>query len=108
MVLAARAPYRARDMKASLWLFLPTYNEAGNIEGIVRATLPELERAAPGDWGLLVVDDASPDVTGAVAYRLAEENDRVEVLHRAGKEGLGKAHPARLSPPPQHGAQPVG
>jgi dolichol-phosphate mannosyltransferase len=92
-------------MKASLWLFLPTYNEAGNIEGIVRATAPQLERAAPGDWGLLVVDDASPDGTGAVADRLADENERVEVLHRPGKEGLGKAYLAGFAHALENGAE---
>jgi dolichol-phosphate mannosyltransferase len=79
-------------MEASLWLFLPTYNEAGNLEGMVRSTTSHLERAAPGDWRLLVVDDASPDGTGQLADRLAGELPRVEVLHRPGKEGLGKAY----------------
>jgi dolichol-phosphate mannosyltransferase len=79
-------------MGASLWLFLPTYNEAGNVEGIVRATAAQLERAAPGDWRVLVVDDASPDGTGDLADRLAEEIAGVEVLHRPGKEGLGRAY----------------
>jgi dolichol-phosphate mannosyltransferase len=94
-------------MNASLWLFLPTYNEAGNVEGIVRATMPQLERAAPGDWGLVVVDDASPDGTGALADRLAEQHERVEVLHRPGKEGLGKAYLAGFAHALAGGAQRV-
>jgi dolichol-phosphate mannosyltransferase len=79
-------------MPASVWLFLPTYNEAENLEAIVRATTAELEQAAPGDWRVLVVDDASPDGTGALADRLAAELRGVEVLHRQGKEGLGPAY----------------
>jgi dolichol-phosphate mannosyltransferase len=79
-------------MDASLWLFLPTYNEAGNIESVVRASAAQLEGIAPGDWRLLVVDDASPDGTGELADRLAEEIDGVEVLHRQIKEGLGRAY----------------
>lgn len=94
-------------MEAGLWLFLPTYNEAENVEGIVRATAAELERAAPGDWCVLVVDDASPDGTGALADRLAAELERVEVLHRPGKEGLGKAYLAGFAHALDRGAERV-
>jgi dolichol-phosphate mannosyltransferase len=79
-------------MHPQVWLFLPTYNEAENLEAIVRATTGQLEVAAPGDWRLLVVDDASPDGTGDLADRLAAELPGVEVLHRRGKEGLGPAY----------------
>jgi dolichol-phosphate mannosyltransferase len=79
-------------MHPRVWLFLPTYNEAENLEAIVRATVEQLEVGAPGDWRLLVVDDASPDGTGALADRLARELPGVEVLHRQGKEGLGPAY----------------
>jgi dolichol-phosphate mannosyltransferase len=79
-------------MHPRVWLFLPTFNEAENLEAIVRATIVQLELAAPGDWRLLVVDDNSPDGTGAIADRLAEELQGVEVLHRQGKEGLGAAY----------------
>jgi dolichol-phosphate mannosyltransferase len=94
-------------MQAGLWLFLPTYNEAENVEGIVRATAGELERAVPGDWGVLVVDDASPDGTGALADGLAAELERVEVLHRPGKEGLGKAYLAGFARALEGGAERV-
>jgi dolichol-phosphate mannosyltransferase len=74
-----------------VWLILPTYNEAENIEAIVAAALPQL--AATGlDHRVLVVDDGSPDGTGAIADRLAAESPRVEVLHRTSKEGIGPAY----------------
>jgi len=75
----------------SAWLVLPTYNEAENLERIVRASLPELARGTP-DYHILVVDDGSPDGTGEIADRLAAELEQVEVLHRTVKEGLGRAY----------------
>ena len=76
---------------ASAWLILPTYNEAQNLEPMVHAVLPQLAHtgAAPT---ILVVDDASPDGTGAIADRLAGELDQVRVLHRESKDGLGRAY----------------
>jgi dolichol-phosphate mannosyltransferase len=75
----------------SAWLVLPTYNEAENLEGIVRAALPNL--ASSGlEHHVLVVDDNSPDGTGQIADRLAAEIDEVEVLHRPHKEGIGPAY----------------
>ncbi len=76
---------------ASAWLILPTYNEAQNLEPMVRAALPQLE-AAGTEPTILVVDDASPDGTGALADRLATELPTVRVLHRTSKEGLGRAY----------------
>ena len=76
---------------AGAWLVLPTYNEAENIEAIVRAVLPQL--ASTGlPHRVLVVDDGSPDGTGQIADRLAAELERVEVLHRDRKEGIGPAY----------------
>ena len=73
------------------WLVLPTFNEAENIEPMVRAALPHL--ASTGlPHRILVVDDNSPDGTGAIADRLAGEIDEVEVLHRDRKEGIGPAY----------------
>ena len=72
------------------WLILPTYNEAENIEPLVRALLPQLASAGL-EHTVLVVDDNSPDGTGAVADRLAEELGHVRVLHRPQKQGLGRA-----------------
>jgi dolichol-phosphate mannosyltransferase len=92
-------------MPASVWLFLPTYNEVGNLDKVVRATVDALERAVPADWRVLVVDDASPDGTGELADRLAEELDGVEVLHRTGKDGLGKAYLAGFQHAVERGAE---
>jgi dolichol-phosphate mannosyltransferase len=74
-----------------VWLILPTYNEADNLEPLVRAVLPQLEGTGLPHT-VLVVDDGSPDGTGDVADRLAVEIDRVQVLHRADKQGLGRAY----------------
>jgi dolichol-phosphate mannosyltransferase len=74
------------------WLILPTYNEAENLYPLVRAVAVELGRAAPEGYRILIVDDRSPDGTGAVADRLAEELAEVEVLHREHKAGLGSAY----------------
>jgi len=73
------------------WLILPTYNEAENIESLVRAVLPQLE-AAGTPYTVLIVDDESPDGTGRIADRLAAELEPVRVLHRERKEGLGRAY----------------
>lgn len=81
-------------MHARIWVVMPTYNEAENIERTVRATDAELERIAPGEHRILVVDDNSPDGTGAAADALAAELETVEVLHRPGKNGLGNAYRA--------------
>jgi dolichol-phosphate mannosyltransferase len=70
------------------WLILPTYNEAANIERFVAAVRDKLPSAAR----ILIVDDNSPDGTGALADRLAGEHDDVDVLHRPHKEGLGPAY----------------
>jgi dolichol-phosphate mannosyltransferase len=73
------------------WLILPTYNEAENIEPLVRAVLPHL--ASSGfEHTILVVDDNSPDGTGVIADRLADELAEVRVLHRPHKQGLGRAY----------------
>jgi dolichol-phosphate mannosyltransferase len=70
------------------WLILPTYNEAENIGPIVHAARAQLR---DGDQ-ILIVDDNSPDGTGKLADQLTEEVVGVEVMHRAGKEGLGRAY----------------
>jgi dolichol-phosphate mannosyltransferase len=76
---------------AGVWLILPTYNEADNLDPIVRSVLPRLE-AAGLPHTVLVVDDGSPDGTGEIADRLAAELPPVRVLHRVRKQGLGRAY----------------
>ena len=79
-------------MRGPSWLILPTYEEAENLEAAVTAAHAALRAAAPEGFRILVVDDASPDGTGAVADRLAAAHDEVEVLHRPGRAGLGPAY----------------
>jgi dolichol-phosphate mannosyltransferase len=79
-------------MPEQVWVVIPTYNEAANIEGIVRAAVAELDRVAPGAYRILIVDDNSPDGTGQIADRLSAAQPQVEVMHRAAKTGLGHAY----------------
>ncbi len=69
------------------WVVLPTYNEIENLPQIAPAILEKLPEAT-----LLIVDDSSPDGTGDLANRMALQNPRIKVLHRAAKQGLGKAY----------------
>jgi dolichol-phosphate mannosyltransferase len=66
---------------------VPTYNERENLERIVPAIFERVPAAH-----LLVIDDGSPDGTGAIADGLAADDARVHVLHRAEKQGLGRAY----------------
>jgi dolichol-phosphate mannosyltransferase len=68
-------------------VIVPTFNERENLPRKVPLILAQDERL-----DVLVVDDASPDGTGELADRMAAENHRVHVLHREGKEGLGRAY----------------
>ena len=72
---------------AGVWIVLPTFNEADNIEPIAAAILAALPAAT-----LLVVDDDSPDGTGRLADALAATDPRVRVRHRTAKQGLGRAY----------------
>lgn len=68
-------------------MLVPTYDERDNVEAILDAI-----EAQAGDFEICVVDDASPDGTGRIAQTRADADPRVQVLHRAGKEGLGRAY----------------
>ena len=74
-------------MSGGVLVIIPTYNESESLPGV----LERLRRAVP-DAHVLVADDNSPDGTGALADALAAKDDHIHVLHRAGKEGLGKAY----------------
>lgn len=67
-------------------VLLPTYNERENIENIVPAILDSAK------VDVCILDDNSPDGTGDVADALARAHTRVHVIHRPGKQGLGKAY----------------
>jgi dolichol-phosphate mannosyltransferase len=69
---------------------LPTYNERENLAAMIDAL--ERVRADGADIDVLVIDDASPDGTGDIAARLAASRPWLHVLHRARKEGLGRAY----------------
>jgi dolichol-phosphate mannosyltransferase len=68
-------------------LCLPTYDERENLAPMIDAVL-----AAVPQVDVLVIDDNSPDGTGLLADEIAAREPRVKVLHRAGKEGLGRAY----------------
>lgn len=71
-------------------IIIPTYNEVENL----RPLLTEVFSTVPRETEVLVVDDGSPDGTGALADQISKDNSRVHVLHRKGKLGLGTAYVA--------------
>ena len=68
-------------------IIIPTYDERENVEAMAEAVLKEVPHV-----NILFVDDNSPDGTGAVLDGIAAREPRVFVMHRAGKEGLGRAY----------------
>ncbi|MCC6749641.1 MAG: polyprenol monophosphomannose synthase [Deltaproteobacteria bacterium] len=74
-------------MSDGILIIVPTYNERDNLGPITAQILEQLPEAH-----LLVVDDNSPDGTGELADELARADGRVHVLHRPGKQGLGRAY----------------
>ena len=68
-------------------VIIPTYNERDNLPRIVPQVLDHDERL-----DVLIIHDGSPDDTGEIADRIAAENERVHVIHREGKLGLGTAY----------------
>ena len=77
------------DTSGRLLVVMPTYNEAATVRKVV-----ERVRAAVPVADVLIVDDSSPDGTGEIADSLAQLDSHVHTLHRARKEGLGKAYVA--------------
>ena len=74
--------------RGPVWVVLPTYEEATSIEQLVAAARAKL----PASAQILIVDDNSPDGTGEIAARLAQEDSAIHFLHRPLKEGLGPAY----------------
>jgi dolichol-phosphate mannosyltransferase len=74
--------------RGPVWVVLPTYEEAANVERVVEQVRAKL----PASAQVLIVDDNSPDGTGEIAARLAREHGGVHHLARARKEGLGPAY----------------
>ena len=72
---------------------VPTYNEAATLPRVAERLLAVAD-TAEDDLNLLIVDDNSPDGTGAIADALAAADERVHVMHRPGKSGLGPAYRA--------------
>jgi len=76
-------------MKSDSLVIIPTYNEKENIRNIIQAVLSLAEH----QFDVLIVDDNSPDGTGDIVDTIiAERPDRVNILKRAGKQGLGTAY----------------
>lgn len=74
-------------MPVQVFIVLPTFNESENIASLLtrlRDVVPQAQ--------ILVVDDSSPDGTGEIAERRAQELGQIEVMHRPGKQGLGSAY----------------
>ena len=76
-------------MKSDSLVIIPTYNEKENIKNIINAVLALTEH----QFDVLIVDDNSPDGTGAIVDEMITERpDRINILKRAGKQGLGTAY----------------
>ena len=76
-------------MDEKVLIIVPTYNERENIESLLDRVFEQLPTAH-----VLIVDDNSPDGTGELADELSRADDRVQVMHRSGKMGLGTAYVA--------------
>lgn len=86
----------------SVWVLVPTYNERENLALIV----PRIRQSLP-EATILVIDDGSPDGTGALADEMVGTDARVAVLHRTAKEGLSRAYAAGFTRAIEGGAEVV-
>lgn len=85
-------------------MVIPTYNEAQNLPLLVEAILAQ----KIDGLGILIVDDMSPDGTGEIADALAAKHKTIEVLHRQGPRGLGRAYVFGFEHALQRGADVIG
>ncbi len=85
-------------MEEKKLIVIPTYNEAENIEPLIE----EILETVP-DVNILVVDDSSPDGTGEIVEGLAKKDNRINLLSRTKKEGLGRAYVAGFKWALNHG-----
>ncbi len=100
-VTGATAVLRGQMNESKIMVVIPTYNEASNLPTLIG----ELLALGALDLEVLIVDDNSPDGTGQVADDLAERfPDRVHVLHRPGKLGLGTAYVTGFGYALEHGS----
>ena len=83
-------------------VIIPTYNESDNLTALVSAL-----RSNVPDLAIIVVDDNSPDGTGALADRLAQADPRVHPIHRPSKLGLGTAHRDGIRWALSHSLEPI-
>lgn len=79
--------YRMENNYLKAFVIIPTYNEKDNVRPLATAVL-----AQHPDLQILFVDDNSPDGTGSIIDDLVAVNDRIHVMHRSGKLGLGSAY----------------
>lgn len=93
----------ANHARSEVWVVLPTYNEAENLEKIV----PAIAARLPDRHRILVVDDSSPDGTGEIADQLAGQRDDLAVLHRSSKDGIGPAYLAGFAQAMREGASTI-
>lgn len=96
--MSQQRPDHHHDELGRVLVVVPTFNEADNVRQIVA----RVRRAVP-TAEVLIVDDASPDGTGAIADQLATGDRQVHALHRAGKQGLGAAYVAGFGWAREHG-----
>ena len=79
--------YNASQMTKKTLIIIPTYDERENVSAMTEAVLGEVPEA-----NIMFVDANSPDGTGVLLDEIAAKEPRVSVLHRPGKEGLGRAY----------------
>lgn len=85
----------------AVWIVLPTYNEAETVVGVVSALRAVVEA------DILIIDDHSPDGTGDLVDALITHDDRLHIIHRAAKLGLGSAYQDGFRFALDHGASSV-